>query len=403
MTQNIDQNAYDVLICGARAAGAATALLLAKAGLRVLVVDRSAPGSDTVSTNALMRPAVLQLHRWGLLEELESRGATRIERTTFHYEGTRVPIQITRQFGVDALYAPRRNVLDPLLCEAARTHGATVLHRTSLLTLQTNARGRVAGALIKQAGGRSTTVRAHMVVGADGIRSRVAKLVRAPFTRLLNNQSAVIYANFTAVPASVTTAGTQWYFSRHAGAGVIPTQHGQVCVFVGCRKQELPGLLRDGLEAGFWRGLIPFSLDALPALRAAARTASFRGFGGHPGYFRQCTGPGWALVGDAGYFRDPITAHGLSDALRDAELLSRAILAQRETALADYEAERDAISYRMLQLSDEIASYRSDMDRLGELHRELSRQMHREAELIAGWDTSPASCRPTPLSTAMGA
>src|SRR5262249_33160168 len=118
------RSSYDAVIVGARCAGAATAMLLARAGLAVLVVEQGTRGADTLSTLALMRAGVLQLSRWGLLDAIETAGTPRIEATTFHYGDRAVEIRIKPRDGVDALYAPRRTLLDPLLADAARSAGA---------------------------------------------------------------------------------------------------------------------------------------------------------------------------------------------------------------------------------------------------------------------------------------
>ena len=117
---------HDVVVVGARAAGAATAMLLARAGLDVLVVDRSRYGADTLSTHALMRAGVVQLHRWGLLDEIVAAGTPAVRTTTFTFADEEVRITIKPSHGVDALYAPRRTVLDPILVDAARAAGAVV-------------------------------------------------------------------------------------------------------------------------------------------------------------------------------------------------------------------------------------------------------------------------------------
>ena len=114
----------DVVIVGARAAGAATALLLARAGLRVQVVDRSRYGADTLSTHALLRGAVVQLHRWGLLDRVVAAGTPPIRATSFDYGSGPITLRMKPSHGVDALYAPRRTVLDPILVDAARAAGA---------------------------------------------------------------------------------------------------------------------------------------------------------------------------------------------------------------------------------------------------------------------------------------
>ena len=115
---------WDAVVVGARVAGAATALLLARAGLRVLVVDRARRGSDTLSTHALMRGGVLQLRRWGVLERVVAAGAPPVRRVTFHYGSQATPVALKPHAGVSALYAPRRTVLDAALADAAEAAGA---------------------------------------------------------------------------------------------------------------------------------------------------------------------------------------------------------------------------------------------------------------------------------------
>ena len=115
-----------------------------------------------------------------------------------------------------------------------------------------------------------------------------------------------------------------------------------------------------------------------------------RGFGGAPGYLRQCHGPGWALVGDAGYFKDPLTAHGITDAFRDADLLSRAIVAGGTHALAAYQRERDALSLPFLRITNEIASFTWELDEVKQLHEDLSTAMKAETNHVAGWSQLPS-------------
>src|ERR687897_1284149 len=137
--------AYDVVVVGARAAGAATAYLLARSGLHVLLVDRGRYGTDTLSTHALMRGGVLQLSRWGLLDEIIAAGTPPVRRTTFRYADAVVPITVKSSFGVDALYAPRRTVLDPVLVDAALAAGADVRFGVTVTGLQRDTDGSVIG------------------------------------------------------------------------------------------------------------------------------------------------------------------------------------------------------------------------------------------------------------------
>src|SRR6478752_4753526 len=136
-------SSYDAVIVGARCAGTATAMLLARAGFDVLVVDQGARGADTLSTLALMRAGALQLSRWRLLDAIKAAGTPPIETTTFHYRHDAVEIRIKPRDGVDALYAPRRTLLDPLLADAATAVGAEVVYRARVTELLRDATGRV--------------------------------------------------------------------------------------------------------------------------------------------------------------------------------------------------------------------------------------------------------------------
>ena len=170
---------YDAVIVGARCAGAATAMLLARAGMKVLVIDRQAYGSDTMSTHALMRTGVLQLERWGLLPAVMAAGTPEIRATTFHYGCDSLRLSIKPEHGIEHLCAPRRTVLDRILVDAARSAGADVRHGVVLSRLQIDNKGRVIGALLRDADGHSTPVRSDIVIGADGRQSTVAALVNA--------------------------------------------------------------------------------------------------------------------------------------------------------------------------------------------------------------------------------
>src|SRR3954463_6739390 len=162
-----EADATDVIVVGARAAGAATAMLLARAGLDVLVVERSRYGTDTLSTHALMRAGVMQLHRWGLLDAIVAAGTPPVRTSTFTYAGDAMRVPVKPLGGVEALYAPRRTVLDPVLVDAARAAGAVVEYSTSVTSLTRDERGRVVGVEGRDPMGRPVRHEARWVVGAD--------------------------------------------------------------------------------------------------------------------------------------------------------------------------------------------------------------------------------------------
>lgn len=369
---------YDVVVIGARCAGAATAMLLARAGLRVLAVDRSPEGSDTLSTHALMRGAVLQLSRWGLLPALEDAGTPAIRRTTFHYGEESIAVPIKARDGVEALRAPRRTVLDPLLVEAARRAGAEVVHGLTAVELSRNAAGRVNGVTFADRERRVVRVNAGLVVGADGIRSAVARMAGAAVEHSGRQGAPTVYRY---VPG-LELDGYHWHYAEGVAGGGIPTNGGLTAVFVAMSRARYERERPSGLAAMYGRALA----EAAPALAAgmpSGRGAGpLRAFDGQPGFARRAHGPGWALVGDAGLFRDPITSHGITDALRDAEWLANAIVRGDDAALADYQAARDDVGLELMRVSDEIAAFDWSLERVRALHLELSRLMNREVDAM---------------------
>jgi 2-polyprenyl-6-methoxyphenol hydroxylase-like FAD-dependent oxidoreductase len=385
---------YDVLVVGARCAGASTAMLLARSGLRVLLIDRGAYGTDTLSTHALMRSGVLQLRRWGLLERIEQAGTPPIRATAFHYGDETVEIAISPSHGVDALYAPRRTLLDSVLVDAAWEAGVEVCFQHALVGLPRDSQGRVRGAVIRDGAGELVEVEAQLVIGADGLGSAVARLVSAPLAREGAHASSVIYGHF----AGLSAPGYEWYYRPGASAGVIPTNAGRHCVFAAMPVARF----RAGLRGpGAYRQVLA---EAAPALAAALEAAEpeepLQTFAGRRGFLRQAWGPGWALVGDAGYFRDPLTAHGISDALRDAELLARAVVEGSAPALERYAAIRDELAIPFLEASDAVASFDWDLETVRRHHRALNAAMKREVEHLAALDRIPAAsvttARPLP-------
>ena len=380
----LDRVTYDALVVGARCAGAATAMLMARSGLRVLAIDRGDYGADALSTHALMRAGVLQLHRWGVLPRVLAAGTPPVRTATFHYGNDLVEITIGASHGVDALYAPRRTVLDRLLVDAASEAGAEVRHGHAVAELIRGSGGRVRGATIRNRAGRLVEVQADLVVGADGIGSTVAQLAGAAVRRLGRHASAVTYGHWSGLGVS----GYHWYYHKGLNIGVIPTNADQHCVFVAVPSARF----RDGLRgaAAYHHVLSEIAPDLAANISPATR--SLRAFAGRPGFLRQPCGPGWALVGDAGYFKDPVTAHGISDAFRDAELLARAAVRGTDQAFAEYAAARDDLSLPLFEATDAIASFEWDLDTLRQHHQAVNRAMKREVELLAA--LSVASRRP---------
>ena len=368
---------YDAVVIGAGGGGAATAMLLARAGHRVLVVDRGRYGTDTLSTHALMRGAVIQLHRWNVLPAVMAAGTPPVRQATFFYGDEPMAIPITPRDGIDALYAPRRYVLDRVLVDAAGAAGADIVYGVALRALQRADTGRVTGVVLEDESGHVHRVSSRLVVGADGLSSTVARLAGARTYRAGRHAAAIVYEHWRGLEVS----GYEWYFVPGLSAGAIPTNDGQVCVFVAVPERAFAGVFARDRERAFGAVLSEVAPGLAERLGSVVRSR-LSGFPGHVGFFRQAYGCGWALVGDAGYFKDPLTSHGITDALRDAELLADAIAAGSEEALAEYQVQRDTLSHELFEATDAIASFTWNLSDVRGLHESLAKAMSREAKQL---------------------
>jgi len=385
---SIPPSPFDVVVVGARCAGAATAMLLARAGQRVLVVDRGRYGTDTLSTHALMRGGVIQLHRWNILPDVIATGTTPVRQATFFYGDEAVTVPIAARDGIDALYAPRRYVIDRLLVDAASAAGADIVYGVRIKGLQYSPTGRVNGVVLEDETGHVHHVASRVVVGADGLWSSVARLVDAPIYRAGQHATSVMYGYWS----DLDVRGYEWYFAPGLGAAAIPTNDGQVCVSVSLPQSAFARLVAHQRDGTLHELLAQVAPDLARQIGQAVQP-HLHGFSGHAGFFRRAHGPGWALVGDAGYFKDPLTAHGITDALRDAELLASAIAAGSDDALADYEAKRDVLSLDLFETTDAIASFNWDLNEVHILHEKLSRSMAREVKQLTSDDQARDSRR----------
>lgn len=379
------RDSYDAVIVGARVAGAATAMLLSRAGMRVLVLEKSAPASDTLSTLAMMRAGVMQLNRWGVLDRIQAAGTPPVRRTTFHYGAEAIPVDIKERDGVDALYAPRRTVLDTVLVAAAREAGAHVAFNATVTGLVSEVSGRVCGVNVIDSDGASHRVSAGIVIGADGAHSSVAREVRARVLREGRTPAATIYGYWHGLDVD----GYHWLFAQDVSAGLIPTNDDLALVFVSMRPERYQASRSGRFENVFAEVLSEIDLELAASVFDADRVGKFYPFPGRPGFIRESWGPGWALVGDAACFKDPSTAHGITDALRDAESLANAVITGSDSALDDYLGERDEFAAEFLELSDELASFDWDTDQLKALHIRLSKLMNRECDFVRSFHPLP--------------
>jgi len=371
----------DAVIVGARCAGAATALLLARAGARVVLVDKGTYGSDTLSTHALMRGAVLQLHRWGILPAIVAAGTPPVHSTTFSYREHDVTVPIEPKFGVSGLYAPRRALLDRTLVDAAANSGAEVRYGVRVDGVIVDQRGRVRG-ITAITGGTRHSIEADIVVGADGLHSTIAQRVGAARVVEGRHSAGVLYSYWENMPVD----GYYWRFLTGASIGAIPTNHGATCVFASVPSRRFRAEVPGNPVSSYRRLIHEVSAVFDARLDGARRVEPVRGCGGQVGFIRRGIGPGWALVGDAAYFKDPLTAHGITDALRDAELLARAIVRGTSGALEDYETTRHDLSRRLFEITDDIASFAWTDSEVQSLHRAFSGEMSREVSALVALD-----------------
>lgn len=348
-------NVFDAIIVGARCAGAPTAMLLARKGYRVLLVDRATFPSDTMSTHLIHGPGMALLHRWGLAERVIATGcppvtAYRLDLGPFAIAGA--------PRGTDEAphtFAPRRLVLDAILVEAAADAGADVREGTFVDGLIVED-GVVRGVRARDRSGAPFEARAGVVIGADGVHSAVARWVDAPITHEVPALEALYYAYWSGFP---TDGEFQLYQRDQRGFGMIPTNDDLTVVVVTWPAEEFEANRGDLLG----NYLSAFDADPILAERVRAGRRETRLVGAKmQNFYRRSHGPGWALIGDAGYHKDAVTAQGMTDAFRDAELVSSAIddaftgRRSLDEALADHERSRDASTRAMFDLTCQIAS-----------------------------------------------
>jgi 2-polyprenyl-6-methoxyphenol hydroxylase-like FAD-dependent oxidoreductase len=345
---------YDAIVVGARCAGSPTAMLLARKGYEVLLVDRATFPSDTISTHLIHPPGVAALRRWGLLDQVVATGCPPVDTYAFDFG----PFTLTGSPGTDeepASYAPRRTVLDKLLVDAAAESGAEVRERFTVDEILIE-NGTVIGIRGHGKDGTSVTEKARVVVGADGLRSIVARAVEP---EQYHEKPPILAAYYTYWSDLPMEGRFEAYDLPNRGMAAWPTNDGLTLVIAGWPFAEFDANRKD--VEGNYMGVLEMPPAFAGRVRGAKREERFQGMA-VPNYFRCPFGPGWALVGDAGYNKDYITAQGISDAFRDAELCARALdewLSEGrsfDVAMGEYQAKRDTHVLPMYEFTAQVAS-----------------------------------------------
>jgi flavin-dependent dehydrogenase len=349
-----DKHDYDAIVIGARCAGSPTAMLLANKGYEVLLVDRATFPSDTVSTHLVHPPGVAALARWGLLDPVVASGCPPVDTYTFDFG----PFTIAGSPGTPdspVAYCPRRTVLDKVLVDGAAAAGAEVREEFGVDELLVDD-GQVVGVRGHDHGGDEVTERARIVIGADGLKSFVARHVGAEQYNDRPRQLCGYYSYWSGLPVD---GKFEVYIRDDRGFACAPTNDGLTMVVGGWPYTQFDEHKSD-IEAT-WLAMFERAPEFAERMASATRETRVVGTA-VPNFFRKPFGPGWALVGDAGYNRDFITAMGISDAFRDAEACVQAIdeafSGDRpfDDAMTDYQRARDEKVLAMYEFTIQLAS-----------------------------------------------
>ncbi len=346
---------YDAIVVGARCAGSPTAMLLARRGYRVLLVDRDTFPSDILSTHDIHQPGVAKLREWGVLERVLATNAPPIRTLHIESGGVRLKGMPIYQ-GIDFTLCPRRTALDTVLVDAAVAAGAELREGVVVEDVIWD-QDAVVGIRGHARGGASIEERARVVIGADGMHSVIARAVQPQEYNTHPPLGCGYYAYFSGVAMD----GAEIHYRDVCVLFGFPTNDGQTCVAVEWPNSQFAAIRQDYERA--------FSQALQRAPEFAARVAQgrqetrFSGIGNIPNFFRTPYGPGWALVGDAGYHKDPVTGQGIMDAFLDAELLADALHdgwsggRPLSEALAGYERRRNERAFPLYELTIQQASF----------------------------------------------
>ena len=359
----VSNDFYDVIVIGARCAGSPTAMLLARQGYRVLLLEKATLPSDVPRGHMIQAPGVALLKEWGLLDRVVDSNCPPISSLTFDMG----VLTLTGMPEGAVNFAPRHGTLDKILADAAVESGVEL--REGFLVQEILMDGeQVTGIRGYSADGIQVTKHAKIVVGADGLHSLVARAVQAPTYHTKASLGCAYFTYFTDLPVD-----SAFIYVRDAKLIVVfPTNDNRTCVAVQFPKAELQSF-RSNITGNFMQ-IIEEGVPELAArVRNATQVERFLGATDIPNFFRKPYGPGWVLVGDAGYHKDPFAAQGISDAFFGAKLAAQAIadglseVKPLEDALAGYEQQRNEDALPKYELNWQLATLQPPSPELQQL------------------------------------
>jgi flavin-dependent dehydrogenase len=346
---------YDAIVIGARCAGSPTSMLLARKGYRVLLLEKATFPSDVPRGHVIQPHGTARLKRWGLLDRVIASNCPPVPLVTLDVGPFALTSAPPLADGETPIYGPRHGILDNILAEAAVEAGAELREGFTVQELLMDGE-RVIGIRGQGKGGQPVTETARIVIGADGLHSLVARTVQAPEYHRKPNLTCSYFSYYSDLPVE----GVTIYIREHRFIGVFPTNDALTCVAIQLPIAELEPF-RTNIEEHFLQ-VLELAPELAARMRAARREERFFGAAEIPNFFRKPYGPGWALVGDAGYHKDPYTGQGISDAFLSAELLGEALDAgwsghrKLEDALLDYEQQRNEDALPKYELNCQLAN-----------------------------------------------
>ncbi|NUR05138.1 MAG: NAD(P)/FAD-dependent oxidoreductase [Streptomyces sp.] len=365
---------YDVIVIGARCAGSPTAMLFARQGYRVLLLEKARFPQDTLSSHYIHMEGVALLNRWGLLDRLRDAGCRPISHQSYEAPGVRIEGFSLPMDGRRTTYAPRRYVLDPILADGAVAAGVEFRESCAVNDLVFEG-DRVVGVRYTTPGGAEATDRARLVVGADGMRSLVARKAGAPNVIEHPRMTCTYYSYWAGVPAHF-----ELYERQGRWIGVIPTND-DLTLLMAYFPQDEFAAIRKAVEPAYLDAFRTTAPEVYERMSAGERVEQLYGTGHQENFFRKAFGPGWVLVGDAVNHKDSITARGITEAFVQAQSLTGHIGehlhddAALEEALRHYEddLDDDALSHYQgaLNVAELKPEGRADLLRKLVGHQEL--------------------------------